>query len=183
MKKEMIYLAGGCFWGTEHYLKSLNGVLDTRTGYALGEKELWNPPLRDTVTYEDVCNHSGHAETVEVTFDADVLPLTELLQEYTYTIDPTSLGRQGMDIGIQYRTGIYTLNEEQKQTAAAFLAELQKDYFQPVMIENLPLRQFIPAEEWHQDYLDKNPGGYCHINFQKIAAMKAEKAAKTGENQ
>ncbi len=175
MKKETIYLAGGCFWGTEHYLKTIDGVLETQVGYALGEKELWNPPLRDTVTYEEVCNHSGHAETVEIVFDADVVSLTEILQEYAYTIDPTSLGRQGADIGIQYRTGIYTLNNEQKQTAAAFLAELQKDYAQPVMIENLPLRQFIPAEEYHQDYLDKNPGGYCHINFAKISELKQKK--------
>ena len=81
-------------------------------------------------------------------------------------------------MGIQYRTGIYSLSEEQKETAAAFLAELQKEYFQPIMIENLPLRQFIPAEEYHQDYLDKNPGGYCHINFEKIKELKQQK----GEN-
>ena len=172
MKKETIYLAGGCFWGTEYYLQTLDGVLETKVGYALGEKPLWNPPLRDHVTYEEVCNHSGHAETVEITFDADVISLEELLTEYCYTIDPTSLGRQGMDVGIQYRTGIYSLNEEQKQTAEAFLTELQKDYKQPIMIENLPLRQFIPAEEYHQDYLEKNPGGYCHINFEKIKELK-----------
>ena len=176
MKKETIYLAGGCFWGTEHYMKTIDGVLETRTGYALGEKPLWNPPLKETVTYEEVCNHSGHAETVEVIFDADKISLTEILKEYAYTIDPTSLGRQGMDFGIQYRTGIYSLNEAQKQTAADFLAELQKDYTRPIMIENLPLRQFIPAEEYHQDYLEKNPGGYCHINFEQIKAIKnAEK--------
>ena len=176
MKKETIYLAGGCFWGTEYYLQNIDGVLETRTGYALGEKPLWNPPLKETVTYEEVCNHSGHAETVEVIFDADVISLEEILQEYAYTIDPTSLGRQGMDFGIQYRTGIYSLSEEQKQTAADFLTELQKDYARPIMIENLPLRQFIPAEEYHQDYLEKNPGGYCHINFEKIKAIKnAEK--------
>ena len=158
MKKETIYLAGGCFWGTEHYMKTIDGVLETRTGYALGERPLWNPPLKETVTYEEVCSHSGHAETVEIVFDADKISLTEILKEYAYTIDPTSLGRQGMDIGIQYRTGIYSLNEEQKQTAAEFLTELQKDYKQPIMIENLPLRQFIPAEEYHQDYLEKKKG-------------------------
>ena len=176
MKKETIYLAGGCFWGTEYYLQNIDGVLETRTGYALGEKPLWNPPLKETVTYEEVCNHSGHAETVEVVYDSDIISLEELLTEYCYTIDPTSLGRQGMDFGIQYRTGIYSLNEAQKQTAADFLTELQKDYTRPIMIENLPLRQFIPAEEYHQDYLEKNPGGYCHINFEQIKARKnAEK--------
>lgn len=172
MKKETIYLAGGCFWGTEHYMKTINGVLETRVGYALGEKPLWNPPLKETVTYEEVCNHSGHAEAVEIIFDAEKLSLEELLKEYCYTIDPTSLGRQGMDVGIQYRTGIYSLYEEQQQTAKDFLIALQKNYNQPIMIENLPLRQFIPAEEYHQDYLDKNPGGYCHINFDRIKELK-----------
>ena len=172
MKKETIYLAGGCFWGTEHYMKTIDGVLETKVGYALGEKPLWNPPLRDHVTYEEVCNRSGHAETVEVIFDSDVISLTEILKEYAYTIDPTSLGRQGADIGIQYRTGIYSLNEEQRQIATDFLAELQKEYDQPIMVENLPLLQFIPAEEYHQDYLEKNPRGYCHINFAKIAKLK-----------
>jgi len=178
MKKETIYLAGGCFWGTEKYMRCVDGVLETRVGYALGEKPLWNPPLKESVTYEEVCNHSGHAEAVEVVFDAEKISLTEILREYCYTIDPTSLGRQGMDIGIQYRTGIYCLTEEQRQTAQAFLDTLQKDYKQPIMIENLPLRQFIQAETYHQKYLEKNPNGYCHINFEKIAAQKAAKAEK-----
>ena len=172
MKKETIYLAGGCFWGTEHYFKMLDGVLETRVGYAFGKKEGWNPELPETITYEEVCNHSGHAETVEIVYDSDVISLEDVLKEYAYTIDPTSLGRQGNDVGIQYRTGIYSLSEEQKQTAADFLSELQKEYDRPVMVENLPLLQFIPAEEYHQDYLEKNPHGYCHINFAKIAKMK-----------
>ena len=172
MKKETIYLAGGCFWGTEHYMKTIHGVLSTRVGYAFGKKEGRNPELPETVTYEEVCRHSGHAETVEVVFDADVISLKDILKEYAYTIDPTSLGRQGADFGIQYRTGIYSLSEKQRQTAAAFLAELQKDYTLPIQVENLPLLQFIPAEEYHQDYLEKNPDGYCHIDFAKIARKK-----------
>ena len=172
MKKETIYLAGGCFWGTEHYMKTIHGVLSTRVGYAFGKKEGRNPELPETVTYEEVCRHSGHAETVEVVFDADLISLKDILKEYAYTIDPTSLGRQGMDVGIQYRTGIYSLSEEQRQTAAEFLAELQKDYTLPIQVENLLLLQFIPAEEYHQDYLEKNPGGYCHIDFAKIARKK-----------
>ena len=172
MKKETIYLAGGCFWGTEHYMKTIHGVLETRVGYAFGKKEGRNPQLPETVTYEEVCNHSGHAETVEVVFDADVISLNDILKEYAYTIDPTSLGRQGMDIGIQYRTGIYSLSKEHQQISSDFLTELQKEYDRPIMVENLPLLQFIPAEEYHQDYLEKNPRGYCHIDFAKIARMK-----------
>lgn len=172
LKRETIYLAGGCFWGTEHYMKSLPGVLATRVGYAFGKKEGESRSLPETVTYEEVCAHSGHAETVEVVFDADSIPLSEILREYAYTIDPTAIGRQGMDIGIQYRTGIYSLTEGQRQAAAAFLAELQKEYTRPIMVENLPLLQFIPAEEYHQAYLEKHPGGYCHIDFRKIARKK-----------
>ena len=82
MKKETIYLAGGCFWGTEKYMQGVDGVLETRVGYALGEKPLWNPPLKKSVTYEEVCNHSGHAEAVEVVFDAEKISLTEVLREY-----------------------------------------------------------------------------------------------------
>ena len=106
MKKETIYLAGGCFWGTEHYFKMLDGVLETQTGYALGEKPLWNPPLKETVTYEEVCNHSGHAEAVEVVFDADVISLKDILKEYACAvldthIIPLSAKRGGVDgIGI-----------------------------------------------------------------------------------
>lgn len=172
MREETIYLAGGCFWGTAHYMKGVQGVIAVRAGYALGKKEGWNPPLAETVTYEEVCAHSGHAETVEVVFDADAVSLWEILREYAYTIDPTSLGRQGADIGIQYRTGIYTLTEAQHETAAAFLAELQTAYDRPIVVENLPLLQFIPAEEYHQDYLEKHPNGYCHIDFAKIAKEK-----------
>ena len=173
MKKETIYLAGGCFWGTEHYMQGVEGVLSTRTGYAFGKKEGMEQPLPETVTYEEVCARSGHAETVEVVFDADVISLYEILEEYSYTIDPTTLGRQGMDIGVQYRTGIYSVTEEQRKTAEEFLQELQKEYDRPIRVENLPLLQFIPAEEYHQKYLDKNPNGYCHIDFAKIAKKKA----------
>lgn len=173
MKKETIYLAGGCFWGTEKYMEMVPGVLSTRVGYALGKKDGVEQKVWDTVTYEEVCNHSGHAETVEVVFDADETTLTNILQEYFYTIDPTSLGRQGADFGIQYRTGIYSLTEDQQKVAAEALEQLQTKYDRPVVVENLPLLQFIPAEEYHQKYLTKNPGGYCHINFAKIAKEKA----------
>lgn len=173
MKKETIYLAGGCFWGTQQYLDTIEGVLATKVGYVMGEKEGYPQKLWDTVTYEEVCHGSGHAEAVEVVFDRDVLSLSELLTEFYYTIDPTSLGRQGMDVGVQYRTGIYSLTQEQREEAAVSLSALQKNYTAPVVVENLPLLQFIPAEEYHQKYLEKHPTGYCHINYEKIAKEKA----------
>lgn len=170
--EEMIYLAGGCFWGTEKYMESIEGVISTRVGYALGKKEDREVTLPETVTYEQVCGGIGHAETVEVIFDAEKTTLSQILKEYAYTIDPTSLGRQGMDIGIQYRTGIYYTKETQEPIITTFLNELQKKYDQPIMVENLPLLQFIKAEDYHQKYLTKNPNGYCHINFAKIAKQK-----------
>ena len=170
--QETIYLAGGCFWGTEQYMESIEGVISTRVGYALGKKEGREIKLPQTVTYEQVCRGVGHAETVEVVFDPDKISLNQILKEYAYTVDPTSMGRQGMDIGIQYRTGIYYTSQTQEPIIAAFLKELQQEYDRPVVVENLPLLQFIEAEDYHQKYLTKNPGGYCHINYEKIAKQK-----------
>ena len=164
MQKEKIYLAGGCFWGTQKYLQSLDGVLQTTVGYANGDTE--------KTSYEAVCHGSGHAEAVEVVFDSDVISLLELLEEFYETIDPTSLYRQGMDMGIQYRTGVYYVEQKQKEVIAQSLKQLQKQYQQPIVIENLPLKHFCVAEEYHQNYLVKNPNGYCHINFEKIANKK-----------
>ncbi len=172
MMKETIYLAGGCFWGTEKYMESIEGVLSTRTGYALGKKNGVEAQLPQTVTYEQVCGHIGHAEAVEVVFDPKKINLEEILTEYSYTIDPTSIGRQGMDIGIQYRTGIYYTVTEQEPIILTFLKKLQQEYNEPVVVECLPLLQFIQAEEYHQKYLTKNPNGYCHINFAIIAKKK-----------
>ncbi len=170
--QETIYLAGGCFWGTEQYMESIEGVISTRVGYALGKKEGREIKLPETVTYEEVCRGVGHAETVEVIFDPQIISLSQVLREYAYTVDPTSMGRQGMDIGVQYRTGIYYTNQTQEPIIAAFLKELQQEYEHPIVVENLPLLQFIEAEDYHQKYLTKNPGGYCHINYEKIAKQK-----------
>lgn len=164
MKKQKIYLAGGCFWGTEKYLQTLDGVLDTTVGYANGNTE--------QTDYQAVCSGSGHAETVEVIFDSDKISLFTLLEEFYQTIDPTSHYKQGMDIGIQYRTGVYYVEEKQKEIITASLKELQKQYQKPVVVENLPLQHFCIAEEYHQDYLTKNPNGYCHINIEKIVKQK-----------
>lgn len=159
-----IYLAGGCFWGTEKYLQQLPGVLETEVGYANGNKP--------EVTYEEVCRGSGHAEVVRVRYASDQISLETLLSEYYLTIDPTSLGRQGMDIGPQYRTGIYYVEESQRAVILQSIQKLQESYDRPIAIEVKPLAHFCPAEEYHQKYLDKNPGGYCHIDFKKIEKEK-----------
>jgi peptide methionine sulfoxide reductase msrA/msrB len=170
--QETIYLAGGCFWGTEKYMEAIDGVLSTRVGYALGKKEGQMPKVYETITYEQVCAGNGYAETVEVVFDAEKISLMQILKEFAYTIDPTSLGRQGMDVGVQYRTGIYYTSEAQAPSITAFLRQLQQEYDRPIVVESLPLLQFIKAEEYHQKYLTRNPNGYCHINFAKIAKKK-----------
>ena len=162
-----IYLAGGCFWGMEKYLASVSGVESTQVGYANGKTE--NP------TYEEVCrNNTGHAETVRVVYDSRVLPLTFLLNLFYDAIDPTSLNRQGGDVGTQYRTGIYYADEHDRPVMERSLADLQKQYHKPIAIELNPLDNFYPAEDYHQSYLDKNPGGYCHIGADKF--RKARRA-------
>ncbi len=160
MNIKNIYLAGGCFWGMEGYFKRLNGVLATQTGYANGNTE--NP------SYEEVCKqNTGHAETIKVEYDADVLPLTDILRHFFRIVDPTSLNRQAHDIGTQYRSGIYYTDTADHDVIQAAIKAEQGRYQAPIVVENLPLQQFFPAEEYHQDYLDKNPQGYCHIDLQK----------------
>ena len=157
MTTETIWLAGGCFWGAQRYFDCLPGVLETEVGYANGKTA--NP------TYEQVKHeNTGHAETVRVVYDPAAISLEELLEQFYKAIDPTSVNRQGGDAGVQYRTGVYYVDPAQKPVIEASLAQLQARCARPVAVEALPLSSFYPAEEYHQKYLDKNPGGYCHIS-------------------
>ena len=150
-----IYLAGGCFWGMQKFFDQFEGVLSTQVGYA-------NGPDR-APTYQEVCRNSGHAETVRIDYDEGKLSLDKLLELYFLVIDPLSVNKQGGDEGIQYRTGVYYTNPDQlPMIQAAFEKEAAK-VGAPLAVELLPLQNFFPAEEYHQKYLDKNPGGYCHI--------------------
>ena len=151
-----IYLAGGCFWGTQKYFDQFGGVQRTVVGYANGNTE--NP------SYEDVKHRgTGHAETVKIEYDEAILPTPELLDHYFLVIDPLSVNRQGHDEGIQYRTGIYYTDESLLPDIRAAVAKVEAEVGQPLAVEVCPLAQFFDAEEYHQKYLDKNPGGYCHI--------------------
>lgn len=164
MEKEL-YLAGGCFWGLEQYVGNIPGVEQTEVGYANGKTA--NP------TYEEVCySQTGHAETVKVIYDSQKLRLEFLLQLFFEVIDPTSLNRQGNDVGEQYRTGIYYVDSEDKQIIEQEIRRLQENYAQPIQIEIQPLNNYYSAEEYHQKYLDKNPLGYCHISPKKIHEVK-----------
>lgn len=165
MKQKEIYLAGGCFWGLEKYLGNIPGVLETEVGYANGKTE--HP------TYEEVCRlNTGHAETVRVVFDAEKLSLAGLLNLYYQVINPTSLNRQGNDVGSQYRTGIYYIDQEDLPIITKSLELLQLEHSRKIAIEVKPLQNYFAAEEYHQKYLAKNPGGYCHIPEHYFEAAK-----------
>ena len=155
-KLKEIYLAGGCFWGLEAYMQKIKGVEDAVSGYANGKTD--NPSYKDLHT-------SGHAETVKVVYNPDMVSLEELLEYYLRVVDPVSINKQGNDTGTQYRTGVYYTNNSEKTIIEKVLANEQNKYDKPIAIEVLPLQQFFIAEEYHQDYLDKNPGGYCHIDL------------------
>lgn len=154
-----IYFAGGCFWGVEHYFKQVKGVVSTETGFANGNAALQAP------TYEQVyTDTTGYAETVHVVYDEAQVSFELLLDLFFAAIDPTSLNKQGHDEGTRYRTGIYYTNEAQREQAQARLAAEQQKHDKPVVVELEPLQAFYPADEYHQDYLDKHPDGYCHLS-------------------
>ena len=151
-----IFLAAGCFWGAQHYLKQIHGVVETETGFANGDTE--------KPTYEEVyTDRTGYAEAVRVVFDPEVLPLRKLLNLYFDCIEPTSVNRQGNDEGIRYRTGIYYIEPEDCLVIREVYNEVQRGYSAPLAVEVEPIRNFFPADESHQDYLEKHPDGYCHL--------------------
>lgn len=153
-----IYLAGGCFWGVEEYFLRIEGVVDTDVGYANGKKE--NP------TYEQVCTGiTGHTETTYLKYDESKVSLSQLLDKFFKIIDPTLLNRQGGDIGNQYRTGIYYTDESDLPIIEKNMDKVRKNYVEPIVTEVMPLTTYYSAEEYHQDYLKKNPGGYCHVDM------------------
>lgn len=162
-----IYLAGGCFWGLEKYMDSVKGVVFTEVGYANGKTE--NP------TYQEVCmDYTGFAESVYVQYDSEKISLTFLLKLYYDAIDPVSVNRQGPDSGSQYRTGIYYTDKEDLPVINDSIKELQAHFDKPIAIEVSPLINYYKAEEYHQKYLDKNPGGYCHISWEQIKNVKGK---------
>ncbi len=155
---DTVYFAGGCFWGVEEYFSRIEGVYDAASGYANGNTE--NP------SYEDVIyNGTGHAETVRIIYDPKQVELDFLLSHYFKVVDPTSLNRQGNDVGTQYRSGLYYTTEEQKAVIESHIEMVASQYSNPIVVEVLPLSNFYFAEEYHQDYLKKNPNGYCHIDL------------------
>lgn len=166
---KVIYFAGGCFWGTDHLFSLVDGVEKTTAGYA--NSAVPNP------SYEMVCTgRTGAAETVKVEYDDKKVGLTELLSIYFRSIDPTTLNRQGNDIGTQYRTGIYYTDASDLPIIEAFVAAVQRRHKEPLAVEVGKLENFYPAELYHQEYLYKNPNGYCHVDPALFAEIRSRKA-------
>ena len=158
--KRVIYLAGGCFWGVEEYFSRVPGVIDAESGYANGKG--------DTTKYELV-SQTGHAETVKITYNVKKISLKEILLHYFRIIDPTSKNKQGNDQGTQYRTGVYYKDEADLNTINQVFDEVAKKYDKPLAVEKEALKNYVKAENYHQDYLKKNPNGYCHIDVNQAA--------------
>lgn len=151
-----IYFAGGCFWGTEHYFKQIKGVVKTAVGYANGHTP--DPTYQEVYT-----DGTGYAETVKVVYDPKLISLELLTDLYFHSIDPLSLNKQGEDTGTRYRTGIYYTDQEDLPVLKKVYDQVASQYDTPLAVELEPLRNFYTGEEYHQDYLDKNPTGYCHL--------------------
>lgn len=172
MLKE-IYLAAGCFWGSEKYFKLIEGVCRTEVGFANGRADLVAP------TYEQVYTDStGYAETVHVVYDPSVVSLDFLLQLYFKAVDPTAVNRQGNDVGTRYRTGIYYTAAADRPTIDRAMRAEACRHSEPLAVEVEPLRCFYPADERHQNYLDKNPSGYCHLSPELFALARGAKMKK-----
>ncbi|MBR0062657.1 MAG: peptide-methionine (S)-S-oxide reductase MsrA [Oscillospiraceae bacterium] len=159
-----IYLAGGCYWGVQKYCDNIRGVISTEVGFANGRVD---NPYYALVKKGD----TGFAETVRVVY-GDTLPLRALLRLFFRIIDPTVLDRQGHDVGNQYRTGVYFKDPADETIIRKELARLAESYSLPIVTECAPLKSFYTAEEYHQKYLDKNPGGYCHVPLSAIEWVK-----------
>jgi len=157
---ETAIFAAGCFWGTEGYFRQLDGVVSTEVGYSGGSTA--NP------TYEEVCSGiTGHAEAISIIFDPSIITYRELLLHFFRMHDPTTKDRQGNDVGSQYRSAIFTVGAKQREIAIAAVSELDVSgaYDEPIVTEIRAAGPFYPAERYHQDYLERNPGGYCHVDL------------------
>lgn len=162
----VIYFAGGCFWGTQYYISLFEGVLETKVGYANGKVE--NPTYRQVYT-----DQTGHAECVKVVYDADVVSLATLCRLFFRSIDPLLKNRQGEDCGTRYRTGIYWVNESDAAIVNDIFSEIQLKYNEPLAVEMSPLECFYTGEEYHQQYLVKNPDGYCHLSASLMKSARS----------
>ena len=172
MIKEIV-LAAGCFWGAQRYLKLIQGVVKAEAGYANGNTP--DPTYRQVYT-----DTTGYAETVHIEYDSDVIDLDFLVHMFFKAIDPTSLTRQGEDVGTRYRTGIYYTDAEELPCIRKVYDEIGSQYEMPLAVELEPLKNFYPAEDYHQDYLENNPDGYCHLPMELFEFVRSISAKRRG---
>ncbi|MBQ6621588.1 MAG: peptide-methionine (S)-S-oxide reductase MsrA [Mogibacterium sp.] len=172
--ERIIYLAGGCFWGVQKFFDQFDGVLETEVGYANGRTE--------RPAYEEL-KETGHAETVRIVYDDEVLQLEDLLDDYFMIIDPLSVNKQGPDVGTQYRTGIYYTDASQLPAILTKTGAVAQKLGRPLAVEIGPIENYYTAEEYHQKYLDRIPWGYCHIsrNMFLLQEMRRRNAASEAE--
>ena len=153
-----IVVAGGCFWGVDAYMSKIDGIVETKVGYANGTKK--------EPTYDEVCSgKTGHVEACLISYDEKLVLLEKILNKFWGIIDPTVLNRQGADVGDQYRSGIYYTDKDDLDIILRVKNEVQSKYEKAIVTEIQPLSCFYDAEDYHQKYLQKNPGGYCHIDL------------------
>ena len=160
MNFNKIYVAGGCFWGIQKYFDNIKGIVNTKVGYINGDS--------DNTNYDKVCKGSGHAEVIEILYDMDVINLKTIFDLFIRVIDPTSLNKQNGDVGIQYRSGIYSNNNSDLLLIKEFIDNIKNNYDNDIVVEVKKIINYIEAEENHQKYLEKNPSGYCSINLNQI---------------
>jgi methionine-S-sulfoxide reductase len=166
---KQVILAGGCFWGVEAYFKQLKGVEETSVGYIDGNKRY--------PTYDEVClGVATHTEAVEVIYDESVISLEKILEHFLRFVNPFSLNRQGHDVGKQYRSGIYVFSEDEQNIVNDYFKSYFKDVYHKVQIKVKMAKDYDKAEAYHQDYLDKNPGGYCHVDLNLVAKDEKKNA-------
>lgn len=160
--KSLVF-AGGCFWGVEAYFRQIEGVIFTEVGYVNG----------NTIepSYEEVCSNSGHAEAVEVYYDTNIINTKRLVELFFDIIDPVAINKQGNDVGVQYRTGIYYMSNSMQAFLEKQIENLEENIGQPVAVEIEAVKNFYRAEEEHQNYLANNPNGYCHIPKEKLSSF------------
>ncbi|APC40896.1 peptide-methionine (S)-S-oxide reductase MsrA [Clostridium estertheticum] len=153
-----IVVAGGCFWGVDAYMSKIDGIVETKVGYANG--------IKKDPTYDQVCmGNTGHAEACLISYDEKVVSLEKILNKFWGIIDPTAINRQGADVGSQYRSGIYYSDKSDLDIILSTKDKIQSKYDKVIVTQIQPLSCFYDAEDYHQKYLQKNPGGYCHIDL------------------
>ncbi|MBW9170904.1 peptide-methionine (S)-S-oxide reductase MsrA [Clostridium estertheticum] len=153
-----IVVAGGCFWGVDAYMSKIDGIVETKVGYANG--------IKKDPTYDQVCmGNTGHAEACLISYDEKVVSLEKILNKFWAIIDPTAINRQGADVGSQYRSGIYYSDKSDLDIILSTKDKIQGKYEEVIVTQIQPLSCFYDAEDYHQKYLQKNPGGYCHIDL------------------